>query len=52
MYCSECGKKNPDKAKFCAYCGAKLLTDIVDEPEADVPEWEAESRFDAPVLIF
>lgn len=46
MYCTECGKNNPDKAKYCAYCGAKLLKA---EPAAE-PEvvWEAESRFDSP----
>ena len=48
MYCSECGKKNPDQAKFCAYCGAKLLTETEEVSAVDVPEWEAESRFDAP----
>lgn len=48
MYCSECGKKNPDKAKFCAYCGAKLLTEPLEASAVDAPEWEAESRFDAP----
>lgn len=24
MYCGKCGKKNEEKAAFCAYCGAKL----------------------------
>lgn len=49
MYCSECGKKNPDMAKFCAYCGAKLLTEPVEAPVYDdEPDWDAESRFDAP----
>lgn len=48
MYCSECGKKNPDKAKFCAYCGAKLLTEPVEETAIDAPDWDAESRFDIP----
>lgn len=50
MYCTECGKNNPDKAKYCAYCGAKLLTA---EPDAEsmeaAAEWAAESRFDEPV---
>lgn len=41
MYCTECGKNNPDKAKYCAFCGAKLLSGAQGE-------WEAESRFDAP----
>lgn len=49
MYCSECGKKNPDAAKFCAYCGAKLLTGPEIEDTLDAaPEWDAESRFDKP----
>lgn len=26
MFCIECGKANPDGAKFCAYCGVKLFT--------------------------
>jgi hypothetical protein len=34
MYCTECGKNNPDKAKYCAYCGAKLLkAEPAAEPE-------------------
>lgn len=50
MYCTECGKNNPDKAKFCAFCGAKLLYMPPEEaPLQDEPAWEAESRFDAPV---
>lgn len=24
MYCSHCGKANPDDARICAYCGASL----------------------------
>ena len=24
MYCSHCGKSNPDDARVCAYCGASL----------------------------
>ena len=24
MYCANCGKKNPDDAKFCINCGSKL----------------------------
>jgi len=26
LYCIECGKANPEGAKFCAYCGVKLFT--------------------------
>ena len=25
MYCSACGKKCPDDAVFCAYCGEKIV---------------------------
>ncbi|MBQ3384772.1 MAG: zinc-ribbon domain-containing protein [Erysipelotrichaceae bacterium] len=24
MYCYKCGKKIPDEAKFCPYCGAEV----------------------------
>ena len=24
MYCTECGKKNPDNDRFCRYCGTEL----------------------------
>jgi phage shock protein C len=24
MYCSHCGKENPNDARLCAYCGASL----------------------------
>ena len=26
MYCSQCGKQNPDEAKFCAVCGAQMAS--------------------------
>lgn len=25
MYCTQCGKANPEGAKFCAFCGAKMF---------------------------
>ena len=25
MYCTKCGHKNPEEAKFCAFCGTTLL---------------------------
>lgn len=40
MYCNECGKPNPDYAKFCAFCGEKLLEP---EGEAKAPEPMPES---------
>lgn len=34
MYCSECGSRTPDSAKFCPECGRKLPTaaDVEDRP--------------------
>lgn len=28
MFCSECGQKNDDEAKFCMKCGKKLVTHV------------------------
>jgi hypothetical protein len=33
MFCTKCGKKNEDHAKFCEYCGAKL--EPVRRPEGE-----------------
>ncbi len=35
MYCSKCGTKNADGAKFCTECGARLTADETSEPEPD-----------------
>lgn len=43
MYCTKCGHKNPDGAKFCALCGAQLEAGdettvtfaAITEPEVD-----------------
>lgn len=56
MYCIECGKANPEGAKFCAFCGKKLFTGeplpaqepavqiFAQEPTVcDVPEQPAQS---------
>ena len=32
MYCIECGKQNPEGAKFCAFCGKKLFTGELTQP--------------------
>ena len=31
MYCSNCGKPNPDDARVCAYCGASLVGGVSPE---------------------
>ncbi len=28
-YCTNCGKANPDEARFCSHCGTRLATDPV-----------------------
>jgi pSer/pThr/pTyr-binding forkhead associated (FHA) protein len=33
-YCSNCGKANPDEARFCSHCGARLDS----EPATEAPE--------------
>lgn len=39
MYCIECGKQNPEGAKFCAFCGKKLFTgEIGAAGEENAPE--------------
>ena len=29
MYCTKCGKENPDGAKFCKYCGVRMEVRVV-----------------------
>ena len=36
MFCSQCGKKLPDDAKFCMFCGTKVIADD-QETESEVP---------------
>jgi hypothetical protein len=38
IFCSECGTKNKDMAKFCRKCGASLLFDEDEEFEEEVVE--------------
>jgi uncharacterized membrane protein YvbJ len=33
MFCSQCGKKLPDDAKFCMFCGTKVIT--VDDQDVE-----------------
>lgn len=42
MYCSKCGKENPDNGKFCSACGASLAGKIV-------PKTRAPSKISEPV---
>ena len=33
VFCAECGKTIPKNAKFCPGCGAKVITEVVDDPK-------------------
>lgn len=33
MHCVACGHANPERAKFCGACGAKVVGDEFSEPE-------------------
>jgi len=35
VYCSKCGKKNPDDAQYCDKCGVKLITESQLEKNID-----------------
>ena len=35
MFCSKCGAKNPERAKFCSKCGAELGAPVAAKPEAE-----------------
>jgi uncharacterized membrane protein len=41
MFCSKCGAKNPERAKFCSKCGAEL--GVAAMPTEDIAKLEAES---------
>ncbi len=52
MFCSQCGNKLPDNAKFCARCGQRAMRAPVPEPvfEAPVPEPVFETPIPEPVF--
>ena len=35
MYCTICGQKNPDDAKFCVHCGQAISTITISKPEPE-----------------
>ncbi len=37
MFCSQCGEKNPDNAKFCSKCGAALKAAAAPAKPAPAP---------------
>ena len=47
MFCTQCGKQNPDGTKFCVECGAQLVTA---EPEVTPVEPVVEAPVEAPVV--
>ena len=54
-FCTECGKQNPDDARFCSQCGHRIVTDAPVQASAEVSNQEAPGEttatmtFGAPV---
>ena len=46
-FCTECGKQNPDDARFCSQCGHRLVTEAAGQEGAS--ESTATITFGAPV---
>lgn len=44
MFCSECGTKNPDGAKFCENCGAPLEVEEATSKKASVEKTESKKE--------
>ena len=36
-FCTACGSRNPDEARFCAQCGTKLVTDGAADSTSQLP---------------
>jgi len=47
MFCSECGTKNPARAKFCSKCGAKLGAPAKSSEAVTTPEAESSTGMSA-----
>ena len=48
-FCTACGRRNPDDARFCAQCGTRLLTaDDAGDAPADPTDTTATMTFRAP----
>lgn len=52
MYCSKCGKKLPDNAKFCDRCGAKIVHDkpVVEDKKATETPIKQENVVTPPAI--
>jgi pSer/pThr/pTyr-binding forkhead associated (FHA) protein len=54
MFCTQCGTRNPEGARYCANCGAALIAAAEDAPTTTINlaqevEGEAEGEVAAPV---
>lgn len=47
-YCIECGKKIPDRAKFCKFCGADQVSDFIVETTPTPPAEEQKPQAPKP----
>ena len=51
MYCSKCGKENPDEAKFCSDCGAALVHSSSKEVAKLAETLEGDEKTGAKVIL-
>ena len=42
-FCTECGHRNPDDARFCAQCGTRLVREDAPAASTDAPETPGET---------
>lgn len=49
MFCSKCGAKNPERAKFCSKCGTELAVVAMPTEGAAKPEAESSTGLSANV---
>jgi hypothetical protein len=55
MFCTQCGHQNPEGARFCANCGAALVSSTADDSTTTISlaaqdlEAEVEEEVAAPV---
>jgi len=50
-FCTACGQQNPDAARFCAQCGARLVTAAAPAPAAEQPQAGAATPPDATMTF-
>ena len=50
-FCTQCGKQNPDDARFCSQCGTRLLTEQTPTVPTPAPSAESPSETTATITF-